>query len=160
MTASYCPQEIEEKWQAVWEENRIYKTVENNQRPKFYSLVMFPYPSGDLHMGHMRVYTISDVISRSRRMLGYNVLNPMGWDSFGLPAENAAIKRKLHPETWTNENIAHMKNQQLKKLGTSYDWEREVTTSNPDYYRWTQWLILKLYAAGLVYRKSAPVNWC
>ncbi len=160
MAAPYSPQQIEEKWQAIWEKNGIYKTKENDSRPKFYSLVMFPYPSGDLHMGHMRVYTISDVISRSRRMQGFNVLNPMGWDSFGLPAENAAIKRNMHPGAWTDQNIKFMRDEQLKKLGTSYDWDREVTTSKPEYYRWTQWLILKLYHAGLVYRKSAPVNWC
>lgn len=160
MAAPYSPQQIEEKWQAIWEKNGIYKAKDNDKRPKFYSLVMFPYPSGDLHMGHMRVYTISDVISRNRRMQGFNVLNPMGWDSFGLPAENAAIKRKLHPGAWTDQNIKYMRDQQLKQLGTSYDWEREVTTSKPDYYRWTQWLILKMYEKGLVYRKSAPVNWC
>lgn len=160
MALQYSPQEIEEKWQAKWEKSGIYKARDNDKRPKFYSLVMFPYPSGDLHMGHMRVYTISDVISRHRRMQGFNVLNPMGWDAFGLPAENAAIKRKLHPKNWTIENIKHMRDEQLKKLGTSYDWTREVTTCNSDYYRWTQWIILQLYKAGLVYRKSAPVNWC
>jgi leucyl-tRNA synthetase len=160
MATPYSPQTIEEKWQAVWEKNGIYKAIDNDKRPKFYSLVMFPYPSGDLHMGHMRVYTISDVISRHRRMLGFNVLNPMGWDSFGLPAENAAIKHKMHPAQWTNQNIKYMRDEQLKKLGTSYDWDREVTTSDPSYYHWTQWLMLKLFGAGLLYRKSAPVNWC
>ena len=160
MAAPYSPPQIEEKWQAIWEKNGIYKAKDNDSRPKFYSLVMFPYPSGDLHMGHMRVYTISDVISRNKRMQGFNVLNPMGWDSFGLPAENAAIKRKLHPGAWTDQNIKYMRDEQLKKLGTSYDWSREVTTSKPDYYRWTQWLILKMFEKGLVYRKSAPVNWC
>ena len=129
MAAPYSPQQIEEKWQAIWEKNGIYKAKDNDKRPKFYSLVMFPYPSGDLHMGHMRVYTISDVITRNRRMNGFNVLNPMGWDSFGLPAENAAIKHKMHPGTWTDKNIKYMRDEQLKKLGTSYDWEREVTTS-------------------------------
>src|SRR5712664_3694299 len=131
----YIPLELEEKWQKHWETLGIYKARDNDARKKFYSLVMFPYPSGDLHMGHMRVYTISDVISRLRRMLGFNVLNPMGWDSFGLPAENAAIKRKMHPVTWTDQNIKYMRDEQLKKLGTSYDWDREVTTSSPDYYR-------------------------
>ncbi|HEY9792272.1 MAG TPA: leucine--tRNA ligase [Candidatus Obscuribacterales bacterium] len=160
MAAPYNPQQIEEKWQAAWEKSGIYKARDFDKRPKFYSLVMFPYPSGDLHMGHMRVYTISDVISRNRRMLGYNVLNPMGWDSFGLPAENAAIKHKLHPGAWTDKNIKYMRDEQLKKLGTSYDWDREVTTSSANYYHWTQWLILKLHEAGLLYRKSAPVNWC
>jgi leucyl-tRNA synthetase len=160
MAAPYNPQEIEGKWQSAWEASGIYKAIDGDKRPKFYSLVMFPYPSGDLHMGHMRVYTISDVISRQRRMFGYNVLNPMGWDSFGLPAENAAIKNKMHPAHWTKQNITFMRDQQLKKLGTSFDWDREVTTSNPDYYRWTQWIILQFYKAGLAYRKSAPVNWC
>ena len=156
----YNPRDIEERWQKRWEETGVYKAVDTNERPKYYSLVMFPYPSGDLHMGHMRVYTISDVISRQRRMLGYNVLNPMGWDSFGLPAENAAISRGLHPDAWTAENIKFMRDEQLKKLGTSYDWSREVTTSSPEYYRWTQWIFLKFYEAGLAYRKQAPVNWC
>ena len=156
----FNPQEIDEKWQSHWEKLGIYRAVDNDSKPKFYSLVMFPYPSGDLHMGHMRVYTISDVISRHRRMLGYNVLNPMGWDAFGLPAENAAIKRKLHPQSWTKENIRFMRDEQLKKLGTSYDWGREVTTCDSDYYHWTQWLFLKFHEAGLAQRKSAPVNWC
>jgi leucyl-tRNA synthetase len=160
MTGQYCPQDFEEKWQQRWEESGIYKAVDNDKKPKYYSLVMFPYPSGDLHMGHMRVYTISDVITRHRRMLGFNVLNPMGWDAFGLPAENAAIKHKLHPEKWTKSNIAHMRDNQLKKLGTSYDWSREVTTCDPDYYRWTQALFLKFYEKGLAVRKEAPVNWC
>lgn len=160
MGSQYTPQDIEEKWQQTWEKSGIYKAVDNDSRPKFYSLVMFPYPSGDLHMGHMRVYTISDVISRHRRMLGYNVLNPMGWDAFGLPAENAAIKRKLHPDAWTRENIRYMRDEQLKKLGTSYDWDREVTTCSVEYYKWTQYILLKFFEKGLVYRKSAPVNWC
>lgn len=161
MTSQYNPQDIEESWQARWEELGIYKAKDNDKsRPKFYSLVMFPYPSGDLHMGHMRVYTISDVISRYKRMQGFNVLNPMGWDAFGLPAENAAMSRKLHPESWTKQNIKFMRDEQLKKLGTSYDWEREVTTCDEDYYHWTQWIFLKFYNAGLAYRKEAPVNWC
>jgi leucyl-tRNA synthetase len=160
MVSQYCPQDIDEKWQQQWEKLGIYKAIDNDSKPKFYSLVMFPYPSGDLHMGHMRVYTISDVISRQRRMQGFNVLNPMGWDAFGLPAENAAMKRKLHPEKWTKENIRFMRDEQLKKLGTSYDWDREVTTCDSNYYRWTQWIFLKMYEAGLAVRKSAPVNWC
>lgn len=160
MATQYSPQDIEEKWQAQWEELGIYRAIDGDSRKKFYSLVMFPYPSGDLHMGHMRVYTISDVISRQRRMQGYNVLNPMGWDAFGLPAENAAISRKMHPGKWTKQNIEYMRDQQLKKLGTSYDWSREVTTCDPDYYRWTQWIFLQFYKAGLAYRKEAPVNWC
>jgi len=160
MASQYNPQDIEAKWQQHWEKTGIYRAVDGDSRPKYYSLVMFPYPSGDLHMGHMRVYTISDVISRQRRMQGFNVLNPMGWDAFGLPAENAASARKMHPGRWTNQNIKFMRDEQLKKLGTSYDWSREVTTSEPSYYRWTQWLFLQLYKAGLAYRKEAPVNWC
>lgn len=160
MGTQYNPHQIEEKWQAVWNELGIYKAIDNDSKPKFYSLVMFPYPSGDLHMGHMRVYTISDVITRYKRMQGYNVLNPMGWDAFGLPAENAAIKNKKHPESWTKSNIKYMRDEQLKKLGTSYDWDREVNTCDQDYYHWTQYILLKFYEKGLVYRKSAPVNWC
>jgi leucyl-tRNA synthetase len=160
MASQYSPQELEEKWQKVWEEQKLYQAVDGDSRPKFYSLVMFPYPSGDLHMGHMRVYTISDVITRHRRMQGYNVLNPMGWDAFGLPAENAAISRKMPPGQWTRQNIRFMRDEQLKKLGTSYDWTREVTTCDPDYYHWTQWIFLQLHKAGLAYRKEAPVNWC
>ena len=158
--AAYVPHELEEKWQKRWEDLGIYKAKDNDPRPKYYSLVMFPYPSGDLHMGHMRVYTISDVISRQRRMKGFNVLNPMGWDAFGLPAENAAMSRKMHPQKWTKSNIKFMRDEQLKKLGTSYDWEREVTTCDPDYYHWTQWLFLQFYKKQLAVRKEAPVNWC
>lgn len=156
----YLPTEIEEKWQERWEDLGIYKAKDKSDKPKYYSLVMFPYPSGDLHMGHMRVYTISDVISRQKRMQGYNVLNPMGWDAFGLPAENAAISRNLHPGSWTRDNIKFMRDEQLKKLGTSYDWQREVTTCDPSYYHWTQWLFLQFYKKGLAVRKEAPVNWC
>lgn len=160
MVSQYVPQDIEEKWQEEWERQGIYRAEDGSKKPKFYSLVMFPYPSGDLHMGHMRVYTISDVISRQRRMLGYNVLNPMGWDAFGLPAENAAMSRNMHPEQWTKSNIRFMRDEQLKKLGTSYDWRREVTTCDPGYYHWTQWLFLKFYEHKLAVRKEAPVNWC
>jgi len=160
MNPEYSPQTIEEKWQQRWEQLGIYRANDLDKKKKFYSLVMFPYPSGDLHMGHMRVYTISDVISRHRRMLGYNVLNPMGWDAFGLPAENAAMSRGRHPQEWTQENIKYMRDEQLKKLGTSYDWQREVTTCNPDYYHWTQWLFLRFFKHNLVTRKEAPVNWC
>ncbi len=155
----YNPQEIEPKWQKKWEEDKIYYVTESKDKPKFYSLVMFPYPSGDLHMGHMRNYTIGDLIARFYTMRGYNVLNPMGWDAFGQPAENAAIKHKVHPKEWTYRNISRMK-EQLFKMGVVYDWDREVTACAPDYYKWTQWIFLKLYERGLAYRKKAPVNWC
>ncbi len=156
----YKPKEIEYKWQEEWEKTSLHKAIDFDKKPKYYSLVMFPYPSGDLHMGHMRVYTISDVISRHKRMLGFNVLNPMGFDAFGLPAENAAIERKVPPYEWTKKNIDHMKNKQLKRMGTSYDWEREVVSCSSDYYKWTQWLFLQFYKHGLAYQKDAPVNWC
>ncbi len=160
MVDIYKPKEIERKWQAQWEKTGLHKAIDFDKKPKYYSLVMFPYPSGDLHMGHMRVYTISDVISRHRRMSGFNVLNPMGFDAFGLPAENAAIERKIPPGEWTRKNIDHMKNQQLKRMGTSYDWEREVVSCNSDYYKWTQWIFLQFYKNNLAYQKEAPVNWC
>ncbi|MFN5539972.1 MAG: leucine--tRNA ligase [Candidatus Melainabacteria bacterium] len=156
---AYNPKQIEEKWQKLWEENNVNLVNDNSDKPKFYSLVMFPYPSGDLHMGHARVYTISDVISRFKRMQGYEVLNPMGFDAFGLPAENAALERGIHPAEWTQKNIENMR-RQLKKMGTSYDWTREVISCEPDYYKWTQWIFLKLYEKGLAYKKEAPVNWC
>lgn len=156
----YLPKVLEEKWQKLWEESGIYGFNENSPKPNYYSLVMFPYPSGNLHMGHMRVYTISDVISRFMRMQGFNVLNPMGFDAFGLPAENAAIEKGSHPQTWTEANIAHMRDEQLKRMGTSYDWDREVVSCRPDYYRWSQYIFLKLYEKGLAYQKEAPVNWC
>ncbi len=155
----YDPRTIEPKWQRYWEEQRLYYVSERADRPKFYALVMFPYPSGDLHMGHMRNYTIGDLIARFKTMQGYNVLNPMGWDAFGLPAENAAVQRGIHPREWTLRNIARMK-EQIIKMGMVYDWDREVTSCLPDYYRWTQWLFLKFYERGLAYRKVAPVNWC
>lgn len=158
----YVAKAVEEKWQEVWEKAQLYKFDHETKTKKgnFYSLVMFPYPSGNLHMGHMRVYSISDVISRHRRMLGYNVLNPMGFDAFGLPAENAAIERGIHPGEWTDSNISHMRDEQLKRMGTSYDWSREVVSCKPDYYKWTQYLFLEMYKKGLVYQKEAPVNWC
>lgn len=155
----YNPQEIEPKWQKRWSEDKLYHVTERSDKPKYYTLVMFPYPSGDLHMGHMRNYTIGDVIARFYTMRGYNVLNPMGWDAFGQPAENAAIKHKVHPKDWTYRNIARMK-EQLFKMGVVYDWDREVTACAPDYYKWTQWIFLKLYERGLAYRKKAPANWC
>ncbi|MDD9897705.1 MAG: leucine--tRNA ligase, partial [Candidatus Melainabacteria bacterium] len=157
----YSAREIESKWQEAWDKSDLYRFDENaDPEKRFYSLVMFPYPSGNLHMGHMRVYTISDVISRHKRMLGYNVLNPMGFDAFGLPAENAAIERGIHPAKWTDSNIAYMRDEQLKRMGTSYDWTREVISSHSDYYKWTQYIFLKLYERGLAYQKEAPVNWC
>ncbi|PMQ02325.1 MAG: leucine--tRNA ligase [Dictyoglomus sp. NZ13-RE01] len=155
----YNPQEIEPKWQKKWQSDRLYYVTEVKDKPKYYTLVMFPYPSGDLHMGHMRNYTIGDVIARYYTMRGYNVLNPMGWDAFGQPAENAAIKHGVHPKDWTYRNIARMK-EQLFKMGVVYDWDREVTACSPDYYKWTQWIFLKLYERGLAYRKKAPANWC
>lgn len=159
MKESYFPQEIEKKWQGIWEETKAFKTLDKSDKPKYYALSMFPYPSGKLHMGHVRNYTITDVIARFKKANGFNVLHPIGWDSFGLPAENAAMKHNADPETWTDENIAYM-TKQLKMLGLSYDWDREVTTCKPDYYKWTQWLFLQLYKKGLVYKKEAAVNWC
>lgn len=159
MKETYFPQEIEKKWQKIWDETKAFKTPDESDKPKYYALSMFPYPSGKLHMGHVRNYTITDVIARFKRANGYNVLHPIGWDSFGLPAENAAMKHNADPETWTDENIAYM-TKQLKMLGLSYDWDREVTTCKPEYYKWTQWLFLQLYKKGLVYKKEAAVNWC
>lgn len=159
MKDAYFPQEIEKKWQKKWEEDKVFKTPDDSDKPKYFALSMFPYPSGKLHMGHVRNYTITDVIARFKKMNGFNVLHPMGWDSFGLPAENAAMKHGVDPEKWTVENIAYM-TKQLKMLGLSYDWDREVTTCKPDYYKWTQWLFLQLYKKGLAYKKEAAVNWC
>ncbi|MFI3300072.1 MAG: leucine--tRNA ligase [Candidatus Gastranaerophilales bacterium] len=159
MKEAYFPQEIEKKWQKVWDDSKSFRTEDNSDKPKYYALSMFPYPSGRLHMGHVRNYTITDVIARHKKMNGYNVLHPMGWDSFGLPAENAAMKNGADPEKWTLENIDYMTTQ-LKMLGLSYDWDREVATCKPDYYKWTQWLFLQLYKKGLAYKKEAAVNWC
>ncbi|MCQ2754045.1 MAG: leucine--tRNA ligase, partial [bacterium] len=159
MKEGYFPQEIEKRWQDVWQKEDVFDTPNDSDKPKYFALSMFPYPSGKLHMGHVRNYTITDVIARFKKMQGYNVLHPMGWDSFGLPAENAAMKHGANPETWTDENIAYM-TKQLKMLGLSYDWKREVTTCKPDYYKWTQWLFLQLYKKGLAYKKEAAVNWC
>lgn len=155
----YFPQEIEKNWQKLWSESNSFATLDESNKPKYYALSMFPYPSGKLHMGHVRNYTITDVIARFKKMQGYNVLHPMGWDSFGLPAENAAMQRGANPAVWTDENIAYM-TQQLKMLGLSYDWNREVATCKPDYYKWTQWLFLQFYKKGLAYKKEAAVNWC
>ncbi|WP_445080301.1 leucine--tRNA ligase [Brevibacillus laterosporus] len=155
----YNPQELEVKWQKKWNEQKTNKTVEDSSKPKFYCLEQFPYPSGRLHMGHMRVYSIGDVIARLKRMSGFQVLHPMGWDAFGLPAENAAVKFGAQPAKWTYENIDFMK-MQLNRLGVSIDWSREVATCSPDYYKWTQWLFLTFLEQGLAYRKRAFVNWC
>jgi len=159
MKELYYPQGIEKKWQEKWAEEKVFKTYDNSDKPKYYALSMFPYPSGKLHMGHVRNYTITDVIARFKKMKGYNVLHPIGWDSFGLPAENAAMQHGANPAKWTDENIAYM-TKQLNMLGISYDWDREVTTCKPDYYKWTQWLFLQLYKKGLAYKKEAAVNWC
>ena len=155
----YIPQEIEKKWQHIWEESKCDCCHEDDKKPPYYVLEMFPYPSGNLHMGHVRNYTIGDVIARYRRMNGYNVLHPMGYDAFGMPAENAAIKHNIPPADWTFSNIANMTRQQ-KALGLSYDWDREVATCHEKYYKWTQWIFELLYKRGLAYRKEAKVNWC
>ena len=159
MNEKYNFSEIEKKWQKYWEDNKVFKTVEDENKKKFYCLEMFPYPSGKLHMGHVRNYSIGDVVARFKKMDGYNVLHPMGWDSFGLPAENAAIKHGIHPSIWTWDNIAEMRNQ-LKELGLSYDWDREVATCHEDYYKWMQWIFIQFYNRGLAYKKENPVNWC
>lgn len=159
MNEKYNHVEIEGKWQKYWEDNNVFKTVEDETKKKYYVLEMFPYPSGKLHMGHVRNYSIGDVIARCLKMQGYNVLHPMGFDSFGLPAENAAIQRGVEPGEWTWGNIAEMEDQ-LKQLGLSYDWDREVQTCNPEYYKWMQWIFIQFYKKGLAYKKENPVNWC
>lgn len=159
MKEKYNFTEIEKKWQDVWEKEDAFKTVEDYGKEKYYVLEMFPYPSGKLHMGHVRNYSIGDVIARFKRLKGYNVLHPMGWDSFGLPAENAAIKNDIHPAIWTDSNIAEM-HRQLQGLGFSYDWDREVATCKEEYYKWMQWIFIQFYNKGLAYKKDNPVNWC
>lgn len=159
MKEQYFPQEIEKNWQKKWENANTFHTPNESDKPKYYALSMFPYPSGRLHMGHVRNYTITDVIARFKKAQGFNVLHPIGWDSFGLPAENAAMQHGANPAIWTDENISYM-TKQLKMLGLSYDWDREVTTCKPDYYKWTQWLFLQFYKKGLAYKKEAAVNWC
>ena len=158
MSPEYQFKEIESKIQAKWQTSNSFAVKEDVNQSKFYVLSMFPYPSGNLHMGHVRNYTIGDVISRYKRMNGFNVLQPMGWDAFGLPAENAAIQNNTVPAKWTNENIEHMR-LQLKQLGLSIDWDRELSTCNVDYYKWEQWLFIKLYEKGLIFKKTSIVNW-
>ena len=159
MADRYNPQEIEKKWQVKWEEDKLYYSKEDDTRTKWYALTMFPYTSGDLHIGHWYAMAPSDAHARFKRMQGFNVLHPIGFDSFGLPAENAAIKRGIHPFNWTMQNVENMR-RQLKTMGAIHDWSREIITCLPDYYKWTQWFFLKLYEAGLAYRTKAPVNWC
>ena len=159
MAREYRPEEIEPKWQAIWEQSDIYESDLDLEKPKKYVLEMFPYPSGSPHMGHVRNYTIGDVVARAARMRGYNVLHPMGWDAFGLPAENAAIKQGSHPAVWTYQNI-EVQEESFKRMGFSYDWRRKIVTCDPEYYKWGQWLFLKMYERGLVERKTSPVNWC
>ncbi len=160
MSNTYNPKAIEKKWQKVWEDEKAFAAGTDYSKPKFYALVEFPYPSGQgLHVGHPRPYTALDIVARKRRMQGYNVLYPMGWDAFGLPTENYAIKNKIHPKIVTKNNVARFK-QQLQSLGYSFDWDREINTTDPEYYKWTQWIFLKLFKAGLAYKKEMPINWC
>ncbi|HVH72829.1 MAG TPA: leucine--tRNA ligase, partial [Candidatus Dormibacteraeota bacterium] len=157
--SGYDPQKVEAKWQKRWAEARVFETEADRSKPKYYVLEMLPYPSGTMHMGHMRNYAIGDVVARVKRMRGFNVLHPMGWDAFGLPAENAAIKSKTHPRIWTNNNIAQFQ-KVLRRFGFSYDWRREISTCEPEYYRWNQWFFLRMLERGLAYRKKSLVNWC
>ena len=157
--SDYTPQTIEKKWQQRWAEGRAFEVTEDPSRPKFYCLVMFAYPSGHAHVGHVRNYMIGDVVARMKRMLGFHVIHPFGWDAFGLPAENAAIQHEVHPRAWTLDNIVHMKGQ-LQRLGISYAWEREIATCLPEYYRWNQWIFLKMLERGLAYRRRSTLNWC
>ena len=159
MDEKYFPENIEKKWQQRWNESRAFEVNSDDPRPKFYALEMLPYPSGFLHMGHVRNYSIGDALAWFKRLQGFNVLHPIGWDSFGQPAEQAAIKRGVNPRDWTEQNIAHMRGQ-LQRLGTSYDWSREIAAHRPDYYRWDQWFFLRMYERGLAYKKLSPVNWC
>ncbi|HQL11964.1 MAG TPA: class I tRNA ligase family protein, partial [bacterium] len=156
----YNPQEIEKKWQKYWKDNNVYKVNDDFTKTKFYILDMFPYPSGDgLHVGHPKGYIATDIFSRYKRLNGYNVLHPMGWDAFGLPAENFAIQNKIHPSIAVERNIKRFK-EQLSIIGFDYDWDREIKTSDPSYYKWTQWIFLKLYEKGLAYESYEPINWC
>src|SRR5262245_18651814 len=159
METLYNPKNIEPKWQTYWEKSKTFKVGEDSSKAKYYLLEMFPYPSGRIHMGHVRNYTIGDVVARYKRMRGFNVLHPMGWDAFGMHAENAAIQNKTHPAQWTESNIRHM-TEQVKKMGFSYDWDRELATCRPDYYRWEQKIFLEMFKKGLAYKKQSLVNWC
>jgi leucyl-tRNA synthetase len=159
MKERYDPHQIEEKWERYWEQEKLFRAEEDPKRAKYYLLEMFPYPSGKLHMGHIRNYSIGDVVARYKQMLGYSVLHPMGWDAFGMPAENAALEHKIHPAQWTHDNITYMRSQ-LKRMGFSYDWDRELATCDVNYYKWEQWIFIKMYERGLVYRKKDLVNWC
>ena len=156
----YNPLAIEPKWQAYWDANKTFKVLENSDKPKFYALDMFPYPSGaGLHVGHPEGYTATDIVSRFKRMRGFNVLHPMGWDAFGLPAEQYALDTGKHPREFTKKNIDNFR-RQIKSLGFSYDWDREISTTDPEYYKWTQWIFIQLYNKGLAYVDEVPVNWC
>src|SRR3981081_842588 len=150
---------VERAWQQRWERDGLCVTPDPAPRPRYYLLEMLPYPSGDLHVGHAKNYTLGDAVARMQRMRGHNVIHPMGWDAFGLPAENAAIQRGIDPETWTRENIANMQ-RQMRLMGTSYDWTREIATCDPEYYRWNQWFFARMFEKGLAYKREAPVNWC
>lgn len=158
-TPIYNPTEIEPKWQKKWEKNGLYKADIDAKKPKHYALMMLPYPSGDLHAGHSYAYVAPDARARYKRMTGHNVMFPIGFDAFGLPAENAAIKNNIHPKEWTYKNIARMR-QQLKSLGSMFDWRREAISADPEYYRWTQWFFIQFYNHGLAYKKMSPVDWC
>src|SRR3989344_4880024 len=160
MNEKYDHKKIEGKWQKKWEEDKIYKTSEELKGPKSYVLDMFPYPSGDgLHVGHPKGYIATDIYSRMKKMQGHNILHSMGWDAFGLPAENYAIKNKVHPKIAVEKNIKKFK-EQLKKIGFNYDWEREVNTTDPEFYKWTEWIFLKMLEKGLAYESYEPINWC
>ncbi|OEU76714.1 MAG: leucine--tRNA ligase [Desulfobacterales bacterium C00003060] len=159
MQMEYDPESIEAKWHEIWQDKKLFRVEQDQAKKKYYLLEMFPYPSGNIHMGHVRNYTIGDVVARYKRLNGYNVLHPMGWDAFGMPAENAAIAHNTHPAKWTYKNIDTMRSQ-LKRLGFSYDWDRELATCKPEYYRWEQWLFVKMFERGMAYRKKASVNWC
>ena len=156
----YNPKKIEPKWQRFWEKNNIFEAKDFSEKEKFYCLIEFPYPSGEgLHVGHPRSYTALDIVARKKKMDGFNVLYPIGWDAFGLPAENYAIKTGIHPRKATEKNIKNFK-RQLKSLGLAFDWSREINTTDPEYYKWTQWMFLKFFEQGLAYKKKMPINWC